>query len=333
MTDNKELGSIHGSDSNENWDNFDLFHHHLFHDFRNRNHIAMERLVPELLGEFDNSWEPQQQLSYVLACLRRLARDLNILNHEFDSVIDGLLQVINQILNEFSKEITDEINLIWNEINNLFDRDINVKTDETLTFVKTGNWHNKEEALNFNGKIHYSTITKEVPIAGMKTKTVGNASSNISGNFTPDLSGYIAELQVEINNIINKLPHGDISFSAKEPIWEGDGLSGKASKKFTSGTYEVAWGGDALGFVTEIRIVAQSGATGITYQTIKDTNRISTYECDIKLSSDLQTFNATISAIDVSDNGNSVSMSVRTPSNSSIREINKISNYKFDFGN
>ena len=60
-------------ENNDNLENHMTDWHTLFNDFVDKNHIGMQRLVPELLGEFDNGWDVQQQLAYVLACLRPIS--------------------------------------------------------------------------------------------------------------------------------------------------------------------------------------------------------------------------------------------------------------------
>lgn len=191
---------LNGNDTHDELDNHDLFHHHLYQDFRDKNHIAFERAVPELLGEFDDAWSLPDQLSYVLASLRRLARDQNILNHEFDSVADGLLQVINKILNEFSKEITDEINRIWVEINKLFQRDVTMTSDNTLTFTKTGNWQEDDKIISFKGVANFSTLSESVAIPSIGTFTLPNANKNKTGFWSPDYTQFLTKLQQNITD-------------------------------------------------------------------------------------------------------------------------------------
>lgn len=191
---------LNGNDTHDELDNHDLFHHHLYQDFRDRNHIAFERAVPELLGEFDDAWSLPEQLSYVLASLRRLARDQNILNHEFDSVADGLLQVINKILNEFSKEITDEINRIWVEINKLFQRDVTMTSDNTLTFTKSGNWQEDDKIISFKGVVNFSTVNDTVNIPTIGSYALPNATKNKNGIYSPDYTQFLTKLQQNITD-------------------------------------------------------------------------------------------------------------------------------------
>lgn len=189
---------LNGTDTQDNLDGKDLFHHQLYRDFVGKNHIAMERLVPELLGEFDDAWEAPQQIAYVLASLRRLARDQNILNHEFDSVADGLLQVVNKILGEFSKEITAEINKLWVEVNLLYKRDVTMNSDGTITVTKTGNWQEGDPVLNFKVAVTYSVLKKSVTVAGLGAKDLDNASENKTGIYSPDYTPFLKQLQDNI---------------------------------------------------------------------------------------------------------------------------------------
>lgn len=202
---------LNGNDTHDELDNHDLFHHHLYQDFRDKNHIAFERAVPELLGEFDDAWSLPEQLSYVLASLRRLARDQNILNHEFDSVADGLLQVINKILNEFSKEITDEINRIWVEINKLFQRDVTMTSDNTLSFTKTGNWQEDDKIISFKGVANFSTLTESVAIPSIGTFTLPNANKNKTGFWSPDYTQFLTKLQQNITDEATTRHNDDVT--------------------------------------------------------------------------------------------------------------------------
>ena len=202
---------LNGNDTHDELDNHDLFHHRLYQDFRDKNHIAFERAVPELLGEFDDAWSLPEQLSYVLASLRRLARDQNILNHEFDSVADGLLQVINKILNEFSKEITDEINRIWVEINKLFQRDVTMTSDNTLSFTKTGNWQEDDKIISFKGVANFSTLTESVAIPSIGTFTLPNANKNKTGFWSPDYTQFLTKLQQNITDEATTRHNDDVT--------------------------------------------------------------------------------------------------------------------------
>lgn len=189
-------------ENNDNLENHMTDWHTLFNDFVDKNHIGMQRLVPELLGEFDNGWDVQQQLAYVLACLRRLARDQNILTHEFDSVADGLLEIVNKIMNEFAKEMTDEINKLWVEVNLLYNRKITFSTDDTLKTTVVGNWQNGDTELKVSQNAVLDSGTKTLNITGLATYTVNNSLSKGSGLFAPDFTQPVQDLNSKINKEI-----------------------------------------------------------------------------------------------------------------------------------
>jgi hypothetical protein len=189
-------------ENNDNLENHMTDWHTLFNDFVDKNHIGMQRLVPELLGEFDNSWDVQQQLAYVLACLRRLARDQNILTHEFDSVADGLLEIVNKIMNEFAKEMTDEINKLWVEVNLLYNRKITFSTDDTLKTTVVGNWQNGDTELKVSQNAVLDSGTKTLNITGLATYTVNNSLSTGNGLFNPDFTQPVIALNTKINKEI-----------------------------------------------------------------------------------------------------------------------------------
>lgn len=191
------------TENNDNFDNMDnqnLSWHTLFSDFIDKNHIASQRVVPELLGEFDNAWDVQQQLAYVLASLRRLARDQSIITHEFDSVTDGLLDIVNKIMSEFANEMTAEINKLWVEVNLLYKRKITFITDDTLNTNVVGNWQNGDTELKVTQIAVLDPGTKALNLTGLANYTVSNSLSKGKGLFAPDFSQPV----IALNNKINK---------------------------------------------------------------------------------------------------------------------------------
>lgn len=193
------------TENNDNFDNMDnqnLSWHTLFSDFIDKNHIASQRVVPELLGEFDNAWDVQQQLAYVLASLRRLARDQSIITHEFDSVTDGLLDIVNKIMNEFANEMTAEINKLWVEVNLLYNRKITFTTDDTLNTNVVGNWQNGDTELKVTQIAVLDPGTKALNLTGLANYTVNNSISKGKGLFAPDFSQPVLALNTKINKEI-----------------------------------------------------------------------------------------------------------------------------------
>lgn len=181
------------SDKYEHHDHHDLFHSHYWHDWTNRNHITIQRLVPELLGELDNAQTLQEQMAYILAALRRLARDQAILKHEFDSVIDGLLSTINKILKEFSDEITEEINNIWNEINKLQNTDVG----NHLSLSENRNTLTHTRKL-LNGEVQTPDVIQ------VNIGTIENDIKNIKNDIT-NINNRIDALSKFIEQIYNNL--------------------------------------------------------------------------------------------------------------------------------
>lgn len=193
------------TENNDNFDNMDnqnLSWHTLFSDFIDKNHIASQRVVPELLGEFDNAWDVQQQLAYVLASLRRLARDQSIITHEFDSVTDGLLDIVNKIMSEFANEMTAEINKLWVEVNLLYNRKITFITDDTLNTNVVGNWQNGDTELKVTQITVLDPGTKALNLSGLANYTVNNSLSKGKGLFAPDFSQPVLALNAKINKEI-----------------------------------------------------------------------------------------------------------------------------------
>lgn len=193
------------TENNDNFDNMDnqnLSWHTLFSDFIDKNHIASQRVVPELLGEFDNAWDVQQQLAYVLASLRRLARDQSIITHEFDSVTDGLLDIVNKIMSEFANEMTAEINKLWVEVNLLYNRKITFITDDTLNTNVVGNWQNGDTELKVTQMTVLDPGTKSLNLSGLANYTVNNSLSKGKGLFAPDFSQPVLALNAKINKEI-----------------------------------------------------------------------------------------------------------------------------------
>lgn len=193
------------TENNDNFDNMDnqnLSWHTLFSDFIDKNHIASQRVVPELLGEFDNAWDVQQQLAYVLASLRRLARDQSIITHEFDSVTDGLLDIVNKIMSEFANEMTAEINKLWVEVNLLYKRKITFITDDTLNTNVVGDWQNGDTELKVTQIAVLDSGTKALNLSGLANYTVNNSISKGKGLFAPDFSQPVLDLNAKINKEI-----------------------------------------------------------------------------------------------------------------------------------
>lgn len=188
-------------------ENGNLTNNHYWKDYISANHVVIQRLVPELLGEFDNATEMQSQMAYVLACLRKLARDQSILKHEFDNVVDNLLATINKILDEFSSEITKEINDIWKQLQAFHlttvsaGNDINVTTTITDGNITTYDY-------KIDSKVN---VTGSNGVAVSKTDSTYNVTNTQTVSSGNDINVVKSGNDFKVNNLQNTTGGTDIN--------------------------------------------------------------------------------------------------------------------------
>lgn len=235
-------------------------------------------------------------------------------------------------------------------INQLLKREIATATTDSIQLTQDGDW-TEEFVVTLKALLKISAHTDSKTLIDFKgvekTFTLLNALKVYTdGAYSPDftslidfLNGEVNNIQGEINiindeitnitNIINKLPHGDYTFTSKKVIYSGSGMSGTATENFTNGTYEIEWGGDALGFTTEIKIVTATGNNNITWAPFNEHasgHTIGVYNCNIAVGSDLKSFTAQIGK-DFAQNTSGVTGA--TVANPTVQKISKMVDVPF----
>ena len=105
-------------------------------------------------------------------------------------------------MNEFAKEMTDEINKLWVEVNLLYNRKITFSTDDTLKTTVVGSWQNGDNELKVSQNAVLDSGTKTLNITGLSTYTVNNSLSKGNGLFNPDFTQPVIALNTKINKEI-----------------------------------------------------------------------------------------------------------------------------------